>query len=183
MWSNRWLGIWPFFQQQEEPRKRTPLKLNLSVHAVYSISSDRLLLRSSTFPMTAWGLIYDNYRNGWEIQKRILSHYENYTMWIYIKEITFICGYYRENDLVNKVLSHVCTRGFDLRFGQYCLFSFFLHLYPLSHHRAQHTDHSIACVLCNTSTLHYVDTAIIDLGVYMINDSEQVTWIGCLTLY
>ena len=25
------------------------------------------------------------------------------------KEITFICGYYRENDLVNKVLSHVCT--------------------------------------------------------------------------
>lgn len=25
------------------------------------------------------------------------------------KEITFICGYYGENDLVNKVLSHVCT--------------------------------------------------------------------------
>lgn len=25
------------------------------------------------------------------------------------KEITFICGYYGENDLINKVLSHVCT--------------------------------------------------------------------------
>lgn len=42
-------------------------------------------------------------------KERIFCHtMKLYNVNIY-KEITFICGYYGENDLVNKVLSHVCT--------------------------------------------------------------------------
>lgn len=44
-----------------------------------------------------------------QIWKREFCHTEKlYNVNIY-KEITFICQYYGKNDLVNKVLSHVCT--------------------------------------------------------------------------
>ena len=50
-------------------------------------------------------------RNGWKSKKK--REFFCHTMKLYnvniYKEITFICGYYGENDLVNKVLSHVCT--------------------------------------------------------------------------
>lgn len=73
-------------------------------------------------------------RNGWKSKKREFCHtMKLYNVNIY-KEITFICGYYGENDLVNKVLSHVCTHLtliFVARAQHYSHFQSFCSSFPM----------------------------------------------------